>query len=347
MNVALNVFRRHQIIVLTLSLASVSSFGLNGGSFARRVGLGRASSLTLSYSDAISGGGSDGAVASAPEEPPPSESMEEFFFDFIPASLPSLAALCRPGAPAEPFIQKALGEFGGGTSLVALPKPEYSEDDLALLATTMDFLQDEMLKVGDVENGDDEDPDFIAEGRKILALNRFVVAPKLPDEAALLEVVLREVAALVSPAAEPLSGEPTGALLLTPGFAGGDVKTLLGERVGPALRWLGLDVGEGATAVDLKGYRFSEGAPCPLLRLLFQVDTSAVEYGPGEGPEESAFGDAGGGMVDGNALVRELAEALKAEDEAKAADEAVATATAELKANSDARRIAQENGDER
>ena len=44
--------------------------------------------------------------------------------------------------------------------------------DRTLLGSALDFMQQQMLTVGDEDTQPDEDLDFIAEGRKIMAVNR-------------------------------------------------------------------------------------------------------------------------------------------------------------------------------
>ena len=63
----------------------------------------------------------------------------------------------------------------GRTLTLLLPLPRVlSRLDKALLGKALDFMQKQMISIGDLDASPDEDLDFIAEGRKIMAVNRLV-----------------------------------------------------------------------------------------------------------------------------------------------------------------------------
>jgi len=279
--------------------------------------------------------------------------------DFIashPAQLGTFQAICQPGAPAESFV-KTLANGAAPPPLATLKDPVYSDADRTMLAETLDFMQTSMLTFGDEDADPEEDADFIAEGRRIMAIGRFVIKP-LSDESELVAAVFEELGGLVAPVvpsgmdpSEFLAGEEgRGTMILCPGYSGGDVRGLV-ARLEPVVAALGLAPGgRRGFGVELKAYRMAEGAPAPMVRVLFEVDTRAVERPEGEKAPSAED------LVDGNALVRELAQALKADDDAKAqagkeaeteaAEATEATAKDEAKAKEQPRAKEQEPKDD-
>ena len=85
----------------------------------------------------------------------------------LPESVQSaLGWLCRPGSQGETMLGSK------GTAPAMLADIEYSEVDTTMLSETLDFLQSSLLSVGNEDVDPEEDLDFIAEGRKIMAINR-------------------------------------------------------------------------------------------------------------------------------------------------------------------------------
>ena len=127
-----------------------------------------------------------------------------------PNQLGALAALCQPGAPAEEFLNEMVS--AGAASVPAPPEDEaYGVGDGTrdLLGKTMEFLQESLLVFGDVESNPEEDPSFIAEGRRILALERFPVR-EAASETFLMGALWTEIAGLVA------AGPNKGTLMLLP-----------------------------------------------------------------------------------------------------------------------------------
>ena len=115
----------------------------------------------------------------------------EAYFAAAPELAQALAALCQAGAPAEAFVAAL-----GAVPAPLLPAPAYSEADLALLAGTVDYLQEVYVSFAnagpDTEEDDTaEDLAFMEEGRRLMAVDRYVVASGLPDRQALLALVLQ------------------------------------------------------------------------------------------------------------------------------------------------------------
>ena len=164
-----------------------------------------------------------------------------------PNQLGLLASLCQPGAPAETYLNDMVT---AGAATVAPPSEEESygvgDETRDLLSKTMGFLQESLLVFGDVEEDPEEDPLFIAEGRRLLALERFPVRHSA-SEAFLVEALWAEVAGLVA------AGPNKGSLMLLPKYSAGDIKNLLETDVKPALYWLGL-----GNDLIVEGYRMSQ-----------------------------------------------------------------------------------------
>ena len=76
----------------------------------------------------------------------------------------------------------------------------------------------------------------------------------------------------------------TGTLVMLPKFTGGDVRPIIASMVNPALGWLGLE-----ERIKVDSFRMVEGAPCPMVRILYDVDT-APEGGLSEVVDESTEG---------------------------------------------------------
>lgn len=94
-----------------------------------------------------------------------------------------------------------------------------------LLGMVMDFLQQRMLGVGSVEDDPEHDVDFIAEGRRLLAVERFKVMPDAEEEKALVVQLVNEVAYLVT------GGEGTGTLIMAPKCGDGDLENAVFTQV--------------------------------------------------------------------------------------------------------------------
>lgn len=207
--------------------------------------------------------------------PSEDDAMREFL-QARPNNIGLLASICQAEAPAEKYLKEIVAAGGASmTANAALGNEEKyaeSDEDRKLLERTMEFLQNLLLGFGDVEEDPEEDPDFIAEGRRILALERFPVRNSA-SETYLVEALWSEIAGLMS------AGPNKGSLLLFPKFSGGDIRTVLNSEIRPVLTWLGL--GED---VLVKGYRMSQGSPCPLVRVLYQVETDMIEYEESEAP---------------------------------------------------------------
>jgi hypothetical protein len=264
-----------------------------------------------------------------------SRSEKDLMMAFLrenPNQLGALAALCQPGAPAEEFLNEMVS--AGAASVPAPPEDEaYGVGDGTrdLLGKTMEFLQESLLVFGDVESNPEEDPSFIAEGRRILALERFPVR-EAASETFLMGALWTEIAGLVA------AGPNKGTLMLLPKYSAGDIKAFVEDRVRPALGWLGL-----GRDVLVEGYRMSQGAPCPLVRVLHKVDVDAVEYeGDEDGPVDLSEDLIGAVKADAKdyapigedvaAKMKKKANAEKAEEAkaAKAAAKAFAEAEAEV-----------------
>lgn len=188
------------------------------------------------------------------------------FFETTKEQNALFATIARPGSPSEKFFSTITAPMK--LSLTPQFEAGLVGGDDELITNVLMFFQDYLEDYGDLDPAEDpeEDPGFIAEGRRILSLERFAVV-SVKEDTTLLERIWDEVASLV------VRGEPEkGTVVMAPKWSGGDIRLLLDESVQPGLRYLGLS---GDIVVD--GFTMTDGAPCPIIRLLFQVDTDAIE----------------------------------------------------------------------
>jgi hypothetical protein len=107
------------------------------------------------------------ALKATPDVDPPNVPTLDALVKGLPDSAQSaLSWLCRPGSRGSTM----LGLEGGVPAVLA--DLEYSDDDKNMLSQTLDFLQTSLLSFGNEDVDPEEDLDFIAEGRKIMAINR-------------------------------------------------------------------------------------------------------------------------------------------------------------------------------
>jgi hypothetical protein len=132
---------------------------------------------------------------------------------------------------------------------------EGNEADLKMVSSALDFFQTRLTSdFGDETSEEDLDLDFVAEGRRLLAIRSFQVLADA-DDATAAACCLGELSRLVE------GGQDVGALVLLPGFQS-DVAIFTDMFLREPLEWLGLD-----SRVCVDAMRVSSGAPFPLIRL--------------------------------------------------------------------------------
>lgn len=158
----------------------------------------------------------------------------------------------------------------GAPNEAAAAAPAVDDSQMTLVASALDYFQDRLSSQFDVGEapadpesvmggGEDIDLDFVAEGRRLLAISSFrVVADASAADAA--ECCLGEMSRLITTEA---SNE--GALILLPGFTT-DVAVFADEFLRQPLPWLGL---EQLLSVD--AVRTSAGAPMPIVRVFHEL----------------------------------------------------------------------------
>ena len=100
------------------------------------------------------------------------------YFAAHPTQATIFASIVQPGAPAEKYLEQYKALLAGGVAepaQLAMDAQDRADNDNELLLKVISFLQQNLVKAGDEDGEPEEDPDFIAEGRKILALDRFMV----------------------------------------------------------------------------------------------------------------------------------------------------------------------------
>mmetsp|Transcript_74118 Transcript_74118/g.211600 ORF Transcript_74118/g.211600 Transcript_74118/m.211600 type:complete len:263 (+) Transcript_74118:337-1125(+) len=203
------------------------------------------------------------------------------YFAAHPTQTTIFASIVQPGAPAEAYLEEYKALLAGGVAepeRLAMDAQDRADNDNELLLKVISFLQQNLVKAGDEDGEPEDDPDFIAEGRKILALDRFMVED-MESDMFLIEKLWEEIGGLVRK-----GNSETGTLMMLPKFTGGDVRPIIASMVNPALGWLGLE-----ERIKVDSFRMMDGAPCPMVRILYDVDTAAVG-GLDGGGEETAEG---------------------------------------------------------
>lgn len=143
------------------------------------------------------------------------------------------------------------------------PVPE-PVDDAAAVSDSLDFFHRRLTGVFSEPDADappelDEDLDFVAEGRKLLAIRNAFVLPAAMSEHAVAEFLVRQVGCLVT------SGVEDASMVILPGFEA-DVASFVHDYLRAPLPWLGLD-----DLVEVEGHRNEEGAP--IVRLFARLST--------------------------------------------------------------------------
>lgn len=126
---------------------------------------------------------------------------------------------------------------------------------LEMVSSALDFFHTRLTSdFGGETAPDDLDLDFVAEGRRLLAIQSYQVLEDA-DAAAAAACCLGEISRLVDGKAD------VGALVLLPGFKT-DVAVFTDEFLREPLAWLGLEA-----RVSVDAMRETSGAPVPLIRL--------------------------------------------------------------------------------
>jgi hypothetical protein len=128
-------------------------------------------------------------------------------------------------------------------------------EHLKMVSSALDFFHTRLTSdFGGETAADDLDLDFVAEGRRLLAIQSYQVLEDA-DAVAAAACCLGEISRLVDGKAD------VGALVLLPGFKT-DVAVFTDEFLREPLAWLGLDA-----RVSVDAMRETSGAPMPLIRL--------------------------------------------------------------------------------
>ena len=181
--------------------------------------------------------------------------------------------------PAESFLGDLLSEldFHEETSpwkrLEGIPQ---NEKDRTILASFLDATQQSLLEipVNNSQEDDDDDIEFLEEGRRLLALQRFHVlrSTKVGDNV-LFETCWNEVAHLTD-----ADEEHSGSLILAPDCDLAELRRFVDMNVMRPLQWLGLD-----DAFEVSS--FSRGSPA--IRLFYKLnDMPTDSYSEAPAPED-------------------------------------------------------------
>lgn len=188
-----------------------------------------------------------------------------------------------PDCPAESFLGGALLaelDFHETTSpwrrLQGIPE---DETDRVILAKFLDETQQSLIDipVNNSEQDDEDDIEFLEEGRRLLALQRFHVlrSTSVLDDV-LFETCWNELAHLLQ------GDEMSGSLILTPDCDVADLRRFADNSIARPLEWLGLD-----SLFEVSS--FSRGSPA--IRLLYKLNEmptdSYHERNDDEGSESS------------------------------------------------------------
>lgn len=175
------------------------------------------------------------------------EAFEQRVLRLAPPTMPPLIEIARDGSMASGIVSDARP--------TGPAEPEMREEDMELLSSTLDWVQQYLIKVAE-SGGENDDTAMAVEGKKMLSIERFKVAQTSDDDGA-FAALWGEIGALLA------GGQPdTGALVLLPKYIG-DVAAFTDSNCAPALEWLGR-----VPDIELRCFRASSGAPCPIVRVL-------------------------------------------------------------------------------
>ncbi|KAG8469303.1 hypothetical protein KFE25_007821 [Diacronema lutheri] len=183
--------------------------------------------------------------------------MARFFKSVQPGLISVYSRVARQPSPAHDA-----GLLSGGATVDAVDAAfdnlrgnDAGEADMKILSSALDFFHQRLnSEYGGETSPEDLDLDFVAEGRRLLAIQSFQVLANA-DEAMAAACCLGEISRLVEGGCSD-----AGALVLLPGFES-DVALFTDMFLREPLAWLGLD------NVVVDAMRPSGGAPVPLVRL--------------------------------------------------------------------------------
>jgi hypothetical protein len=179
-----------------------------------------------------------------------------------------------PACTAESFLGGSLlseldfhEESSPWRRLLDIPE---DEDDRATLASFLDVTQQSLIAipVNDGEEDDEDDVEFIEEGRRLMALNRFHVlrsdgSTSVNKYDALFATCWNELAHLTDQ-----DEEHSGSLILAPDSDLSDLRRFTDMNIMRPLEWLGLDSLFEVSSLE-------RGSPA--IRLIFKIKTMPAE----------------------------------------------------------------------
>lgn len=208
------------------------------------------------------------------------EAAMSHFFSTREEWLPLFRWLCvDQDCPAESFLGGGLLsdlEFHEETTpwrrLEGIPE---NEDDRVILGSFLDQTQQALIDipVSDSEEDDEDDIEFLEEGRRLLALQRFHVlrSTNVMDDS-LFETCWNELAHLTQQ-----DEEHTGSLILAPDCELADLRRFTDMNLMRPLEWLGLDAFFEVSS-------FSRGSPA--IRMFYKLNDMPTDSYHEDGQEE-------------------------------------------------------------